>query len=411
MPEHIDHRRLNCGLELAVMPMADRPVVALTIRLLAGYAYERPEYLGAAHVCDEAIGKGTAKHDGRGLNDAFDEIGATHGSAAGRESFSFTGLCLPEFVPQTIALLAEMIRTPTFPPDACEVAVELTRQSLAALNDEPQALAKKLLHRQTYGQPLGRHALGENETLDRIGRDQLVDHWRRFFHAANMQFSIAGNVETDRVADLLERTFEGFTPTTDCRPEPLPVRFNPGRSHCDKDLEQEYVMLCFPASAVTDDDFPVMQVLVSVLSGWMSGRLFTEVREKQGLVYWVGAWSDHPRSGGAIHLGASTTPQRVQRTYATLLREINRLAEDLTTQEVERAITTIVAQAHTRGDVTRARAHRLADDLFYYRRPIPIEEKIARIQAVTVADIQQYLKAHPRDRLSVVTLGPRKLED
>jgi predicted Zn-dependent peptidase len=111
-----------------------------------------------------------------------------------------------------------------------------------------------------------------------------------------------------------------------------------------------------------------------------------------------------------IHLGASTTPQRVGQTYATLLRETNRVAQDLTDDEVQRAINGLVAQAQTRGDVSRARANRIADDLFYYGRPIPIEEKLARIQAVTVKDIKHYLEAHPRDRLSVVTLGPRELE-
>lgn len=398
------------------MHMPDRPVAAITLRLLAGYTYEPADLLGLAHVCDEAIIKGTAKHDGRALNDAFDAIGAAHGSYAGRESFGFHCLCLPEFVPQAVDLLAEMILTPSFPPDACRVAVELTRQSLAALDDDPQEMAKKLLHRQAYGQPLGRHPLGENETLDRIEREHLVRHWRRFFFPANMQFSITGAVEPDRLADLLERIFgntaadrrDSGAPDEPLSPHAL--RFQPGRSHHHKDLEQEYVVFCFPASSVTDDDFPAEQVLLGVLAGGMSGRLFTEVREKQGLVYWVGAWSDHPRGGGAMHFGASTTPERVEQTYDTLLREINRIRDDLTVEETQRAINSLVAQVQTRGDTSRARANRLADDLFYYGKPVPIEEKIARVQAVTVRDLQEYLDGHPRDQLSVVTLGPKELK-
>ena len=107
-PELTEYRRLDCGMELAVMPIPQRPVASMSIRLLAGYAFERTAYLGVAHVCDEAIAKGTAKRDGRALNDAFDEIGATHGSYAGRETFGFSCLCLPEFVPQAIDLLAPL---------------------------------------------------------------------------------------------------------------------------------------------------------------------------------------------------------------------------------------------------------------------------------------------------------------
>lgn len=405
--EQVEHRRLDCGIELAVLPLTGRPVAAIEIRALAGYAFERPEYLGVAHVVDEAIVKGTAKRDGRALNDAFDVIGATHGSYAGRETFGFSCLCLPEFLGQAVALHAEMIRTPSFPQDACEVAVDLAQQSLAALNDDPQELAKKLLHKQAYGDPLGRHPLGEEETLSRIGREQIMEHWRRHFCAPRMLVAVAGAVEAGKVADLFEREFERFASSDGDAADGFPLRFCPGRSHHEKDLEQEQIAICFPGSAARDPDFPVSQVVLGVLSGGMGARLFTEVREKQGLVYWVGAWTDQSRLGGMFHLGASTTPENLEKTYTTLLREIDRLSEDLTEAEVERAVSGIVTRHKTRGDITRARASELVEDLFYHGRPIPAEEKMAKVRAVTIKDICDYLAAHPRDRLSVVTVGPR----
>lgn len=406
--ERIDHRRLSCGIELAVLPLEGRPVAAVEIRLPAGYAFESPEYLGVAHVVDETIVKGTAKRDGRELNDAFDAIGATHGSFAGRENFGFSFLCLPEFLDQAVALHAEMIRTPSFPPEDCAVGVDLTRQMLAALEDDPQELAKKLLHRQAYGEPLGRHALGEARTLERIGRDQIVQHWRRHFSARGMLVAVAGAVEPEAVADLFERYFEGFTGDGE-HPPGFPLEFHPGRSHREKDLEQEQIAICFPGSAVADEDYPTGQVVIGVLAGGMGARLFTEVREKQGLVYWVGAWSDQSRFGGMFHLGASTTPANLEKTYATLLREIDRIGEDVTEAEVERAVNGIVTRSYTRGDITRARAGELVEDLFHRGRPIPAEEKIARYRAVTVRDVRAYLEKHPREHLSVVTVGPKEL--
>lgn len=405
--DQVYHRHLNCGIELAVLPLAGRPVAAVEIRVLAGYAFESPEYLGVAHVLDEAIVKGTTKRDGRALNDAFDEIGATHSSFAGRETFGFSCMCLPEFLDRAVALHAEMIRTPSFPPEDCAVAVDLTRQMLSALEDDPQDLAKKLLNQQAYGQPLGRHPLGEAETLAKIGREQIIEHWERYFSAPRMQVSVAGAVQPEAVAELFEREFEGYRQANGRDGSDFRFQFSPGRSHHEKDLEQEQIAICFPGPAATDPDFPTAQVILGVLAGGMGARLFTEVREKQGLVYWVGAWSDHSRLSGMFHLGASTTPQNLEKTYATLLREIDRLSEDLTPEEVERAIAGIVTRAQTRGDITRARASELTEDLFYHGRPIPFEEKIARVRAVTVERICDYLAAHPRDRLSVVTLGPK----
>lgn len=403
------HRRLDSGIELAVMPIPGRSIASLEIRLLAGYAYEDKNALGVTHVLEEAISKGTANFDARGLSDAFDAIGASHNVFAGRETFGFSSICLPEFLPRAIELNAEMIRTPTFPDDACATAIELTLQSITALQDDPQDLAKKLLHQQAYGQPLGRHVLGEPETVETVDRARVLTHWQKYFSPARMLVAVAGAVDPSAVAELIERHLGGFNPAPAGLPVSFPIAFSGGATHFEKELEQEQIGLCFPGSAVIDPDFPVEQIAVGVLAGGMSGRLFTEVREKQGLVYWVGAWTDQPRRGGMIHVGASSTPQNVGKTYTTILRELDRLAVDVTDAEVQRAITGIVARSQTQGDVTRSRAAELVNDLFYYGHPVPLEEKLARVQSVTVEDIRRYLTAHPRAELSVVTLGPRSL--
>ncbi len=113
---------------------------------------------------------------------------------------------------------------------------------------------------------------------------------------------------------------------------------------------------------------------------------------------------------GMIFLGASSTPDRCHTTYETLLKEVDRLGDDLTQEELSRAAAGIVANLKTRGDTTRARCSELAEDLFHYGHPLPWEEKTRRIQAVTIDDIKQFLLDHPRDRLSVLTLGPNVLE-
>jgi predicted Zn-dependent peptidase len=238
-----------------------------------------------------------------------------------------------------------------------------------------------------------------------------VQHWKQCFSAGRMSVAVAGAVEPERVFDALQKNFDGFTNGgSDERQRPMfDLQFSPERQHFNKELEQEQIAICYPGAAITDEDYAVQRVTIGVLSGGMSGRLFTEVREKQGLVYWVGAWGDYPRSAGLVHLGASTTPVHVEKTYHTLLKEIDRLADDLTDEEINRAITGIVTRARTRGDVSRSKAMELGNDLFYHGRPIPMEEKLDRVKAVDINAIRNYLKNHPRDQLSIVTLGPREL--
>jgi len=404
------HDFLPCGIEYGVMPFPQRHIVTFQLRVLSGIGTEPEDKLGLARLLLDTIDKGTQQRSGRELSDAFDAIGASHRSGVGRETTSFTCTVLPEHFERAVALQAEFLRTPTFPQDVFEVNVDLARQELLALEDDAHALADKLIGHEAFGPILGRHPLGENETLEKITRDDLIRQWESRFSTGRMILSVAGAVDPRKAAELFQTHFDGFgTPARDGRGS-YPVQFSPGAKHFNKELEQQQIGVCWPGVDATHDEFPVQQVVLGILSGGMSARLFTEVREKQGLVYWVNAWHETPRGSGMIFLGASTTPDRCDQTYKTLLREVERLAEDIQPDELERAITGIVVNLETRGDSTRARCAELANDLFYFGRPLPEDEKIARVQAVTIDKIRRYLATYPRDQLCVVTLGPRALE-
>jgi len=407
----ISHGYLPCGIEYGVVTLPRRHVVSFQIRVLAGASSEPAERLGLARLVEETLDKGTQQRSGQQLSDAFDAIGASRNSGTGRETMTFTSTVLAEHFERAVELHAEMLRTPTFPEDAVRVNVDLARQELSALEDDPQALCDKLVGPLAYGPVLGRHPLGERETLERIARADLDAFWRTHFHCGRMVVSVAGPVEEKRAVDVLARHFQGFGGAAGNGRETHSVRFSPSRTHHHKDLEQEQISICWPGVDATHKDFPVQQATLGILSGGMSGRLFTEVREKRGLVYWVSAWQETPRGAGMMFLGASTTPERCDQTYTALLREMDRLSQDLIQDELDRAVTGIVASHETRGDATRSRCAELAADLFFFGRPVPPEEKIAKLQAVTIDDIRRYLAEHRRDRLCVLTLGPRALAD
>lgn len=406
--ERYDHSRLACGAELAVAVLPGRRTVAYEIRLLAGMAQEPALQAGLARVVEETLSKGTQRRTAQQISDAFDAIGAQAGSGVGRESMVFRCSCLPEYLDDALALHAEILRTPTFPEDFCAVAIDLGRQELTALEDEPGDLARKLIAPHAYGPVLGRHELGTRESLDRISRKEVIEYWQQHFGAAHLQIAVGGALDPARVSQKLESLFSGFG-APGKHTEGFAAEFSPGMRHQNKELEQEHILFCWPGVAVTNADYPVERLMLAVLGEGMSSRLFAEVREKLGLVYWVGAWDEHPRQTGRIFIGASTTPARCDQTFRTLLREVDRLAEDVSVSELDRAKVGIVAKTQTHGDITRARVGELGSDLFHFGRPVPIEEKNAKIMAVTVADVRRYLQSHPRNELCVFTLGPRAL--
>ncbi len=403
------HRQLKCGIEMAVLPLPHRPVVTLEFRFLTGYVHEPPEKLGLNRLVEQTITKGTTRRTGRELSDAFDAKGIRWSSWAGREATSFLITCLPEFLDSAMELQAEFLTTPTFPQDALRVTIENSITEISHLSDDPQELSAKLFARQIYGPVLGRHVLGESETISTITQEDIHSHWRGHYGAGRMQVSAAGPIDPVSLENRLNALYSEFGNSVPAGRDRFPFEFQPITSHHAKDLEQEQIGIGFPGASLDDPLHYTQRVVIGLLAGGMSSRLFTEVREKQGLVYWVSAWTEHPRGIGMVFLGASTTPERCEKTFETLLREVDRLGEDVTQDELQRVITGIVARTETRGDITRARCSELADHLFHYGKIIPRDELLARIRAVTLENVRTYLQRFQRNRLSVLTLGPKEL--
>ncbi len=403
------HQTLPCGAELGVESLPGRRTVTLALRFLGGLALEAPEHTGACSLVESLLSKGTERYDGRGIANAFDHMGGNLSTATGRQTSLLRVLCLPEALSEAIDLLAELIRRPTFPEDACRVAVDLARQDLTHLEDEPQALLRRHTQRLTLGDQWGRDPDGEADSLPQLTRDVLVDHWRKMYQTGRMQVAAAGPIDAERLTDALDAAFSGLGSADRAGRDIVTRDIAPRRLHVPKDLKQQYIAMTLPGLPRDDEQFAVEKVMLSVLSGGMSGRLFTEVREKQGLVYWVGAWHEQMRGCGVIHLGASTTPERCDQTFDTLLRELKRLGRDVTDDEVERSQNQLIAHRETEDDLTRARAAAISDDLFHFGHPRPLAAQIAAIKRVTRAQVLERARSLPLDQLCVATLGPREL--
>ncbi len=173
------HNQLPCGADLAGQYMPRRRVVAINITFLAGSAAEPADQLGVAQLDRRPPGQGHAALHGRAdwpipstpsAPDATARRAARRSVSAAwhwRTSSSESWNCTPRCSPG-----------PTFPADQCNIARNLSLQELAAIEDDPMDVLHKMARRQALGPVLGRHPLGERETLERIGRTHIVDYWR-----------------------------------------------------------------------------------------------------------------------------------------------------------------------------------------------------------------------------------------
>jgi predicted Zn-dependent peptidase len=217
--------------------------------------------------------------------------------------------------------------------------------------------------------------------------------------------AVAGGVDPDEVVRLAQKHFGSWGKEA---PEPPAVRLTvPHRFHVDQDTEQVQIGLFYKDVPPGHYDFYASRLASAVLSGGMSSRLFTEVREKRGLVYAVSASPGSVKGFGYLTAYAGTMPERAEETLEVLQAEVERLAEGVSREELNRAKVGVRAELVLSGESSQARAGALARDLFILDRARSLEEVEAEVMDVTLERINNFLQTRPYRDPWIGTLGPK----
>ena len=178
----------------------------------------------------------------------------------------------------------------------------------------------------------------------------------------------------------------------------------------EQDSQQTHIAMAYPAAAETDEDYYRARLAVETLSGGMSGRLFTEIREKKGLCYSVTAGYTSAPSLASIFCYAGTSNDRAQATLDGLLHELRRMEQGITASELDRAKIGLKAATVMSGESSGARSAALARDWFIRGRLRTLDEILTAIDRISLAEMNRYLSETPAGPFTIVLLGPRQLE-
>lgn len=400
---------LPSGLRYVGERIERSEAVAVAVRIAAGSKDDPANKLGLADLVTETLLKGTRKRDARALSDAFDFYGIQHHEQTGTESTAVLLRCLPEHLGKAFELLREVLSEPSFPEQECETAKTQAIQSLKRLDDEPLHKVFVLLKELYFGAEWGHIELGREATVPEVSRPDIEAFWQAHYIPSGTAAAVAGKFDPEAVQKELETLLANAGPAWPQENPPAP----PGehvRQHVYKDSQQTQIALAFPAVQRNHPQYYAARVAVGVLSGGMSGRLFTEVREKRGLVYAVGAQAVSLRKCGAVYAYAGTTAPRARETLQVLKAELARLGQDVTQEEIERAKVGLKARSLMDQESTYYRARELLDDVFYEDRVVPITELVEHVNAVTVEDVRKYWTGQPVEPYALVMLGREALE-
>lgn len=404
----IGHTTLSCGMPLIVESNPGVRSAAITWMLPAGWAHEPESLLGLSAMWSELLLRGAGERDSRAQADAFDLLGAGRSAAGSTFHFQLGATVVGKDLRGVLPLLADMVRSPRMDPESVEPARELALQAIESLADDPAqraAIALRLRHRPD---PVNRSGLGEPHTLASMTGDDLRRQWARLAVPRGGVLAVAGAASLAETRAWLDPLLEGWSGAE------TPLAFKPegvrGYGHIEDPSNQVHIYVAHDAPAETQDDAWLERIVVNVLSGGMSGRLFTEVREKRGLCYSVSAAYKAGKEFGAVTAYVGTTPERAQQSLDVLVDELRRInTSGVQREEFDRAVVGMKSRLVFSGESTGARAASLAGDWLRLGRTRSLEELAARIDQITLDEVNAYLKRRHLGRLSIQSLGPTAL--
>lgn len=375
------------------------------IWVMAGGRHERAEQNGIAHFLEHMAFKGTQRRSALRIAEEIEDVGGYINAYTSREMTAYYARVLSPDVGLALDVIADIVLNPVFNPEDIETERHVILQEIGQALDTPDDIIFDWLQEVSYpDQPFGRTILGPEERVSSFSRDDLRTFVGEHYGPDQMILSASGGVDHDAIVKQAEAIFGGLKPVGASRLHP--ATFSSGEKREVKDLEQVHFALAFEASGYRADDVFVAQIYATAMGGGMSSRLFQKIREERGLCYSIFAQSGAYEDTGQITIYAGTSEDEIGDLIGLTVDELKRAADDMSEAEVARARAQLKAGMLMGLESPSNRAERNARLLAIWGRVPGVEEAVARIDAVTTADVRRYSGALAGSAAAVALYGP-----
>ena len=404
-----ERHSLSNGVRVLTAPMPQAQSVSCFVMLAAGSRYETPETNGIAHFSEHMFFKGTeARPTARDIAGEIDAIGGEFNAFTGKEYTGYYVRCAAETRDTALDVLVDMLRRSKFDPDEIEREKGVIVEEMNMYFDTPRDFIGGVYESLLYGdQPLGWDIIGRKETVRNATRETFLDYVDTWYRPERMVVGVGG-----RVGDGLDAKLEELLGDLEARETGaaagvrLPENGSRVRVHT-KASDQAHLVLGVRSRPITDPDRYVLQLLSTVLGGGMSSRLFTEVRERRGLAYYVFGTNHAYTDAGSLYAQSGVDINRIDDAVSTIVEQFRLLAsEPVPADELEKA------RNFAKGRFVLQLESPHGTIMFGLRREV-LEGKaeeptavLAALDAVTAEDLQRVAGEILADGFRLAVIGP-----
>ena len=329
LPEYKRYQ-LDNGMVVYLMEDRDLPLIGGTALIRTGSRFEPANKVGLASLTGKLIRSGgTQNHSTEELNLILEQKAANVETNIGLTSGRATFGTLTEDLDTVFELFTEVIRQPAFAPEKFALIKNQQKGAIARRNDDPKGIAQREFDKVIYGETSPYARVVEYETLDNISRQDVINFYQQYVRPDNIILGIVGDFDSEEMKDRIENAFADWQADQSLPPLDIPPatqKYSSGVFAIDRpQLTQSNIFLGHLGGRFDSPDYPTLSVLNEVLNGF-GGRLFNEVRSRQGLAYTVyGFWSPSYDFEGTFVAGGQTQSESTIPFIKSIFAEIEKL--------------------------------------------------------------------------------------
>ena len=401
---------LSNGVRLLTAQQDESPSATALVMFGVGSRFEQAHQSGIAHFAEHMFFKGTERRPtARDISVEIDGIGGDFNAFTGKEYTGYYVKCAAEHLDLAVDVLADMLLHSTFDPEEIEREKGVILEEMAMYRDLPQRYVGNVYDDLLYGDtPLGWDIIGTEEVIKGADRDLFTSFTDRWYSANRTVVGLSGNVSASAKAAVSEKFLALPSANEGTREDATWSQDGPRVKLHHKESEQAHLLLGVRSIGLLHEDRYALGVMNAILGGGMSSRLFTEVRERRGLCYYVYSHHDAYTDAGSLVVAAGVDVTRIDLAITTILEELAKLAEsgpdeaEFTKAKNYLKGKFVLGIEDTRGLIMFG-ARREAVEGGYWEPA----KALAAIDAITIDDVRRVAKAaFDPEQLNLAIVGP-----
>jgi predicted Zn-dependent peptidase len=401
--------QLENGLRVATAEMPQMRSVSVGIWVGIGSRYEPPLLNGACHFIEHMLFKGTRKRSAKEISQAVEGIGGYLNAFTSEEATCFHARASAEKVDILVDVLLDMLLNSQFAATELAKEREVIKEEMAMYLDEPQHLVQELLNATLWPHhPLGRPITGTNQTLDAMGRPELVAYLGDHYVAANTMVVAAGKIKHGQIIRTLGRHARRFRRAA--RPGFSPAQLPQSAPRVrlfSKKTEQTQIALGVRTCSRHDPRRYALRLLNTILGENMSSRLFQVIREDRGLAYSIYSTPSFFHDTGDLVISAGLDTENLPKVLKLVIEELRRFKQQAPGQaELRRARDYVLGQIDLGQESTDSQMNWVGEQLLGYDtvlHPARVKRRLALVSAAEVRAVARDFFRPERLNLALVT--------